>query len=72
MFSGMYAAWAYDVTARPGRLLIMSSVGVALLGMLFVQQASKATPPAWANALLALFWVGTLGLVAVWSVNVFT
>jgi FtsH-binding integral membrane protein len=71
MFSGMYAAWAYDFTAQPGRLLVIASVGVALLGMMFVQQASKATPPAWANALLALFWVGVVGLIVLWVVTRF-
>lgn len=72
MFSGMYAAWAYDVAGMPGRALVVFSVGVALLGMLFVQQASKKTPPTWVTAVLALFWVGVVGLVALWSATRFT
>jgi len=68
MFSGMYAALTYETTTHPGRLLVMSSVGVAMVGMMFVFQASRTSPPTWANALLPVFWIGNLALVAVWAV----
>jgi len=71
MFSGMYAALTYETTTQPGRLLVMSSVGVAMVGMMFVFQVSRTSPPAWANALLPVFWIGILGLIALWAVNGF-
>jgi len=71
MFSGMYAALTYETTTQPGRLLVMSSVGVAMLGMMFVLQVSRTSPPTWANALLPVFWIGILALIALWAVNGF-
>lgn len=68
MFSGMYAALTYETTTQPGRLLVMSSVGVAMVGMMFVFQVSRTSPPAWANALLPAFWIGILALIALWAV----
>jgi len=66
MFSGMYAAWIYDVTAEPGRLLVISSIGVALVGVVFVSQASRKATSVWASALLMLFWIGIVALAISW------
>jgi hypothetical protein len=71
MFSGMYAALTYETTTQPGRLLVMSSGGVAMVGMMFVFQVSRTSPPTRANALLPVFWIGILGLIALWAVNGF-
>jgi len=68
MFSGMYAAWAYDVTAEPGRLLVISSIGVALVGVMFASQATRKTAPAWVSALLMIFWIGIVALAISWVV----
>ena len=69
IFSGMYAALTYETTTQPGRLLVMFSVSVAMVGMMFVFQVSRPVPPTWASALLPVFWIGILGLIGLWVVN---
>jgi len=69
MFSAMYAALTYETTTHPGRLLVMFSVGVAMVGMMFVFQVSRTSPTTWANALLPVFRIGILALIALWAVN---
>lgn len=69
MFSAMYAAWLSNEEPISQRPRVIAGVSVAMLGMFFVFQASKKEPPAWAPAILAVFWVGAVALVALWWVR---
>lgn len=69
MFSAMYAAWLSNEEPISQRPLVIAGVSVSMLGMFFVFQASKKEPPAWAPAILAVFWVGAMALVALWWVR---
>ncbi len=68
MFSGLLAIMTFGTDSAPGRILIVASVTVALLGQLFVTQASKTSPEPWVGLLLPCFAIGVATLPMLWLI----
>lgn len=68
MFSAMFAVIRFNSTTTDGRILIALGVLTALSGQLFVIQASKSTPPAWAQVPLTLMGIGLFAIIISWIV----
>jgi hypothetical protein len=69
MLSGILAIARFDSSTSTGRTLIFASLLVAMCGQIFVYQAIKPDPQAWAGTALTLFWLGLTGLVLLWWVS---
>jgi hypothetical protein len=68
MFMAVLAIMSFGSTSATGRLLIVASVLVAMLGQLYAIQASKPAPPPWIGLPLLCFWVGLAALPIIWTV----
>lgn len=68
MFSGLLAIMTFGTDSTPGRILIVASVTVALLGQLFVTQASKTSPEPWVGLLLPCLSIGVVTLPMLWLI----
>ncbi len=68
MFSAMGAVLRFDSATTTGRMIIVPSIMVAVIGQLFASQASKPEPGTWVLALLPLFWVGLIAVGVLWLV----
>ena len=71
MISGIIAIMQFATTTSTGRLLVGASIGVSILGQLFIWQATKPSPKAWTGSVLALFWMGLVILGVLWGVIVY-
>ena len=69
MLSAILAIARFDPSTSSGRTLILSSLLVAMCGQIFVFQAIKPNPSAWAGTALTLFWLGLTGLGILWWVS---
>ena len=68
ILSAFLAVMNLDTRSTPGRVLIVSSIAVSVLGQLFAMQASKPSPPAWAGTVLTFFFLGLSGLPVLWLI----